>query len=84
MKKRNPLSTSETMERSTSPRQKPYKAHQPRAGFTGGLADLFFVAFMVSEMDTFIEKPISVLCFSICHLCNAWVNATSGHFGKRW
>jgi len=37
MKKRDPLSTAETMKTSTSPRQKPSKGCDAHTGFSGGL-----------------------------------------------
>lgn len=61
MQKRNPLSTAETVERSTSPRRKPWETCQPRAGFTGGLVGLFLGGFNVPQVDTFIEKPFCTL-----------------------
>lgn len=63
MKKRDPLSTAETMKAPTSPRQKPSMSGCPRAGFFGGLMDEFWDRFNVSEMDTFLEKPFSVHSF---------------------
>lgn len=64
MKKRNPLSTAETMHRATSPRLKQWQAIQPPACFTGGLVGPLSQAFNVSQVDTFIEKPFCVLSLS--------------------
>lgn len=63
MQKRNPLSTAETVESSTSPRQKPWQPYQAHAGFTGGLVGNYLNDFNVSQVDTFIEKPFCNLNF---------------------
>jgi hypothetical protein len=70
MKKRDPLSTPETMGTSASPRQKPLKGRCPSHGCSGGLVGGVWASFTVSEMDIFIEKPFSVLSLSVC-ICSA-------------
>lgn len=70
MKKRDPLSTPETMGTPASPRQKPLKDRCPSHGCSGGLAGGVLAQFTVSEMDTFIEKPFFVLSLSVC-FCSA-------------
>ena len=70
MKKRDPLSTPETMGAPASPRQKPLKDRCPFHGCADGLVGRVWALFNVSEMDTFIEKPFSVLSLSVC-ICSA-------------
>lgn len=70
MKKRDPLSTPETMGTPASPRQKPLMGRCPSHGCAGGLAGGVLAPFTVSEMDTFIEKPFSVLSLLVC-ICSA-------------
>ena len=66
MKKRDPLSTPETMGTPASPRQKPLKRRRPFHGCSSGLVGGVLALSTVSEMDTFIEKPFSVLSLSVC------------------
>ncbi len=71
MKKHNPLSTAETRAGATSPRGKQWRPRQAHAGFTGGLAGSLGAGLHVPHMDTFIEKPFSVLSFRVCHRCKS-------------
>lgn len=61
MQKRDPLSTSETMQPPTSPRLKPSVPYCLGAGCTRGLAGWVSDASMVPAVDTFIDMPFSVL-----------------------
>lgn len=70
MTKRNPLSTAETMTGAASPRLEHCEAGNPFARFTAGLAGPFWLSFDVPELDTFIEKPFSVVSPSVC-ICTA-------------
>lgn len=79
MKKRDPLSTSETMRAPASPRLEPSRPVRPRAGFTAGLVGGFLVPFNVPAVDTFIEKPFSVLAL---RALTTWQN-TGGGAGKQ-
>jgi hypothetical protein len=78
MKKHNPVSTAETMEVSTSPLQQPCRQLQPHASFTGGLVGHLLGGFNVSQMDTFIEKPFSVVSLCACSLQKAQWKTQSG------
>lgn len=75
MKKRDPLSTPETMRPPASPRLKPSKLGCPGGGFAGGLVGGFSSRFKVSAVDTFIEKPFSVL--ALCAL-TTWQHKGGG------
>jgi hypothetical protein len=66
MKKRDPLSTPETMGTPASPRQKPWKGRCPTHGCSGGLVGGAWASFTVPEMDTFIEKPFSKPSPPVC------------------
>lgn len=81
MKKRDPLSTPETMGTSASPRQKPLKDRCRFHGCSGGLVGGVWALFTVSEMDTFIEKPFSVL---VLHVCPCPVKGPMDRVGGVW
>lgn len=60
LKKRKVTPMAETIKAPTSPRLKPWGNAKPLPRFTVGLVGLFWPAPMVSQVDTFIEKPCSV------------------------
>jgi hypothetical protein len=77
-KKRIALSIFETMGRSTSPFLKLWKAKNGVHCFKSGLVGPFLTRFNVSNLDTFIEKPFSVLSF---HVWPALQNKCKDHGG---
>lgn len=82
MKKRDPLSTPETMQPPASPRLKPSRPVRPCGGFSGGLVGGFSGPFNVSAVDTFIEKPFSVLALWALTICGNLL-ASNGNRGAR-
>jgi hypothetical protein len=59
------------MTRSTSPRLKHCEVFIAANGFTGGLAGHYLSFFNVSQVDTFIEKPFSILLYKHIRMCNS-------------
>ena len=78
MKKRDPLSTPETMRPPASPWLNPSRPVRPCSGFSGGLVGGFSGSFNVSAVDTFIEKPFSVLALWVLINCGN-VLSTAGN-----
>jgi hypothetical protein len=74
--KRNALSKYENMGGSISPDMKPCKAEGWRYVFKIGLVGPFCSGLMFSNLDTFIEKPFSVLSFHVCQLCKTRAKTT--------
>lgn len=62
---------------STSTRLTPWNAELRPIGITGVLVGPFFGSLQVSDMDTFIEKPFSVLSFHVCQLCKTSAKTTA-------
>lgn len=69
LKKRNPLSTAETIADPTSPSMKRFTGGIRVYRSSKGLVGLLWASFKVSELDTFIEKPSSVHFFGVCLCC---------------
>ncbi len=82
MKKRHPLSTSETIRPPASPRLQPSRPVCTGGGFSGGLVGRFSGSFKVSAVDTFIEKPFSVLALWALTICGNLL-ASNGNHGAR-
>lgn len=82
MKKRDPLSTPETMRPPASPRLQPSRPGCPGGGFSGGLVGGFSGPFNVSAVDTFVEKPFSVLALWTLSNCGNLL-ASNGNHGAR-